>query len=100
MKKKRKKERRKKRAAAFIKKSGLNIHMLTCIHDEIAFEVDDSHYTVAQKLADVMSDTITFAVPIIASPKISAKSWGDAKELKNMLKEVELHKYSYIHTFN
>lgn len=73
-----------KRAAAFIKKSGLNIHMLTCIHDEIAFEVDDSYdeVKIAQKLADVMSDTITFAVPIIASPKISAKSWGDAKELK------------------
>lgn len=72
------------RAYEYIQKSGKDIHMLVCVHDEIAFEVSDKLDIMEEvrNLSECMSDRVTFAVPIVASPKISATSWGDAKEAK------------------
>lgn len=72
------------RAWEYIKRTGKDIHMLVCVHDEIAFEISDKLDIMEEvrNLSECMSDRETFAVPIVASPKISTKSWGDAKEAK------------------
>lgn len=72
------------RAAKYIKSSKKDIHMLTCIHDEIAFEVSDKLNIVeeARMLQQAMEDHVTFAVPILAEPKVGMPNWGDAMEVK------------------
>ena len=58
------------------------IRLLMTIHDELIFEIPDKYRKeeVVPKLTELMSDRTSFKVPIIASPKVSDKSWGDAKE--------------------
>ena len=82
------------RAYEYIQKSGKDIHMLVCVHDEIAFEISDELDIMEEvrNLSECMSDRETFVVPIIASPKISAKSWGDAKEAKLSYGKRKCHK--------
>lgn len=72
------------RVAKHIKKSGKDIHMLTCVHDEIMFEISNKLDVVkeAKKLKNIMKDDVTFAVPLIGSIKMSDKSWGECKDIK------------------
>lgn len=60
------------------------IRLLTTIHDELLFEIPNKYKKekVVPILTELMCDRTSFKVPIIASPKVSGKSWGDAKEWK------------------
>ena len=72
-----------KRSTDWIKQHKLNIPLICTIHDELFFEIDEQDYDVSlvYHLQNQMEDRVTFAVPILASPKVSNKSWGDAKEI-------------------
>ena len=60
------------------------IRLLLTVHDELIFEVPNKYAKekVVPILTELMADKTTFKVPIIASPKVSDKSWGDAHEWK------------------
>ena len=55
------------------------------IHDELIFYVFDKKRSVAEEctaqMQSLMDDKVTFRVPITTSPKISDRSWGEAKPL-------------------
>ena len=74
------------RVDQYVKQNNLldKIRMIATIHDEIIFEVHNSldlKETIAL-LQSLMEDRVTFKVPIVASAKVSAQSWGDAKALQ------------------
>lgn len=60
------------------------VDILTQVHDELIFEVDDSLELkpVVRKLCLAMEDTKTFKVPIYTEPKVSRVSWADVKTLE------------------
>lgn len=73
-----------RRCLDYINKLQLDIKWIMTIHDELIFEISNDYdimkYT--KKLIQKMGDNITFDVPILASAKMSTKSWGDCKEVK------------------
>ena len=73
-----------KRCIDYIIKHNLDILLIGTVHDELIFEINNEYDINKQirKLIELMEDKITFNVPILASAKISTKSWGDAKEVK------------------
>lgn len=76
-----------KRCWDYIKKKELDIRMLTTIHDELIFEINQKYDVIkmANILKELMEDKITFKVPILASIKLSNKSWGETKEIKGVV---------------
>lgn len=68
----------------YIKEHKLDVRMLGTIHDELIFEVSNKYdvKSVTKKLVECMEDRVTFKVPVLATPKISKKSWGEAKDVK------------------
>lgn len=73
-----------KRCYEHIKREELDIRMLMTIHDELIFEIHKKYKpeVIIPKLIALMEDRITFKIPILASAKISDKSWGDCKDIK------------------
>ncbi len=73
-----------KRCLNYIHKYDLDIKWIMTLHDELIFEISNDYDVNKQtkKLITLMEDSVTFDVPIIASPKMSTKSWGDCKEVK------------------
>ena len=73
-----------KRCINYIHKFKLDIKLITTIHDELIFEIKNDYNVNKQtkKLITLMEDRVTFDVPILASAKMSTKSWGDCKEVK------------------
>jgi DNA polymerase-1 len=71
----------------WIKRTNLypGIRLLLTVHDELIFEIPNKYAKeqVVPILTELMADKTTFKVPIIASPKVSDKSWGDCKEWRN-----------------
>lgn len=66
----------------WIKKNAPDIKLLVTVHDELIFDIPKKYKPeyIIPILSDLMADNETFAVPIIASPKMSDKSWGDCKD--------------------
>ena len=73
-----------KRCFDYIKENNLDIRLLLTIHDELIFEINKKYKKedIVPKLTALMEDRVTFKVPILASPKVSDKSWGDCKDFK------------------
>jgi len=72
------------RAWKWIKKNVPDIKLLMTVHDELIFEIPNKHKKeyIVPMLSNLMSDKTTFKVPIIASAKVSNKSWGECVEWK------------------
>ena len=73
-----------KRSYDWIKANKLDIPLICTIHDELFFEVWEQDYDIeiVRSLTTQMEDRVSFDVPILASPKASSKSWGDAQDVK------------------
>lgn len=73
-----------KRSYDWIKQEKLDIPLICTIHDELFFEVWEQDYDIeiVRSLTTQMEDRVSFDVPILASPKVSSISWGDAQEIK------------------
>lgn len=73
-----------KRVYDFIKKNKLDIRLILTVHDELIFEINKKYKPedIIPELVECMNDETSLKVPIIASPKVSYKSWGDAKDWK------------------
>jgi DNA polymerase-1 len=68
------------RAYNWIKKEAPWIKLCMTVHDELIFEMpkDKPFVAASLKLQELMSDKVTFKIPIVASIKATEKSWGDA----------------------
>lgn len=84
-----------KRIAEYIVREKLDIKMVLTLHDELFFYIDKQSYCrdLLLKLTDKMEDHVTFKVPILATIKVSDKSWGDCKEIDLRTKQVNMEDY-------
>jgi DNA polymerase-1 len=73
-----------KRSYDWVMKEKVDAKLLATIHDELIWEIveDNNIMNVKRQIAELMSDKVTFQVPITVSIKLSDKSWGDTKEIK------------------
>ena len=71
------------RVVDYINNNHLNIRLLMTVHDELIFEVSEEYsiQKIYKILADIMSDRVTFKVPIVGSGKYG-KSYGIMEDLK------------------
>jgi DNA polymerase-1 len=68
----------------WINKNKAKIKLIASIHDELLFYIYEKESIVLEitkQLQELMADKITFKVPIIATAKISDKSWGNTKKV-------------------
>jgi DNA polymerase-1 len=69
-----------------ITKSGMDVHMLMNVHDELLFEVSNKEPLplIVNELVKAMEDHVTFKVPLRVEAKVSSESWGAVKEWKDV----------------
>ncbi|MCR4312368.1 MAG: DNA polymerase I [Candidatus Uhrbacteria bacterium] len=66
-----------KRIDSWIRESGLRVHMLLQVHDELVFEVHkDDEKQAAEKISEIMNAIAELDVPLVVDAA-SGKTWGD-----------------------
>lgn len=69
------------RCDQLITKSGMDVNMLMCVHDELLFEVSKKEKAslVIKEIVKAMEDHVSLSIPLEVDAKVSDKSWGDIK---------------------
>lgn len=70
------------RVSRMIKKKGMDVNILSQVHDELLFEVSEkepSHHVV-KEICQAMEDHVTLKLPLRVEPKVSRKNWGSVEE--------------------
>ena len=70
------------RTGRLIKKKGMDVHLLTQVHDELLFEISEKEPIplVVKEIQDAMEDHVSLSIPLRVDSKISRENWGMVKK--------------------
>lgn len=82
------------RCDRMIEKSGMDVNMLMCVHDELLFEVNEKEPIplIVHEIKKAMEDHVTLSIPLEVDAKVSRENWGSIVEWEKVKDQYQRRK--------